>query len=108
MTDWKPGDRFTIEFEVADIVGDLLETTDDCVFLVASSAMVRAAKLPPKARPVRKGDEVHSTVSGMGYELRAVDGDRVWVRSDRGDDYVVHCDILTHADGAPIDWEASE
>ena len=109
MTDWKPGDRFTLEFEVYDTSSDgRILTTSSHRFL--GLTMARAVKLPPKARPVRKGDKIIAELLELTF-LAIHDGFAYTVnQSGRSMRFLVKpwTRATTHADGASIDWEASE
>ncbi len=107
-TDWKPGDRFTFEYEVESVDSGWVYTPDHRA--ISPHEMARAVKLPPKERPVRKGDEIvhhNSGSSGSYFYIATLFGNRYATKGGKvatslvGDDW-------THADGAPISWEDSE
>ena len=112
MSDWKPGDRFTLEFEVARVDSDGVRSTDSQ--FIRPHVMARAVKLPPKARPVRKGGLI--TCPDMADEdtefvyVGSID-DAIFCRTERRGSfgaYMGNFKHWTHADGTPISWEASE
>ena len=108
LTGWKPGDRFTIEHEVLETYdnGDI-RTVDRWWFDFQD--MARAVKLPPKARPVRKGDEVRLLDVGDLRTFIAYHEGRVYLlHAERDKAFHSNPDYYAHADGTPIDWEASE
>lgn len=106
MTDWKPGDRFTIEYEVARAYASgTIRTTDGDEFY---DRLHRAVRLPPKARPVRKGDEVKPESAPVPVTFLATWNNQVIIwRNGYGCD-VYGKEYVAHADGAPISWEDSE
>ena len=108
MNDWKPGDRFTIEYEVQYFDGGIVGTKEGTIHLPA--VMARAVKLPPKARLVRKGDEIVSENGAVGRLLAYYPDHHkpcIWI-SPGGAVIASRSRGWTHADGAEIDWEASE
>lgn len=113
LRDLKPGDRFTAEYEVSATNDTYVSTTMGHVFHYDRSHVLNATKLPPQARPVRKGDEIvypGSTVPRVfiaRYETGIVTTvkDRIGGPLPQYDGFPNEC---FHADGAPIDWEASE
>ena len=112
MTDWKPGDRFNFPdgFDVVHVDSHgFVKILTDTWFNPAD--MARAVKLLPKARPVRKGDEIVSANREWWGEYRTYEGDFVVVVLGGRDRYLriySQRPAWTHVDGAPIDWEASE
>ena len=111
MSDWKPGDRFTIEFEVARVHPDRWIYTSS-EWSISPETMETAVKLPPKARPVRKGDGIVRN-RGIGpCTFIATSGGNLVYWEPRGEATChesLGCrDLWTHTDGAPISWEDSE
>lgn len=108
LRDLKPGDRFTAEFEVMDVEADRVVTTSHHVLFFGAENLHNATKLPPRARPVRKGDVVKPESSPVTVTFLALwDNTAIIWRDGYGcDSYASK--YVTHADGAPIDWEASE
>ena len=106
LRDLKPGDRGSIEFEVIEHRSLTCIEIDGLRQWLDGS--VNVTKLPPRARPVRKGDEIALGRVAAIY-VGTFDLFRIAWDPLPSSPFVINRERnWTHADGTPIDWEASE
>ena len=119
VEDLKRQDIVRVEYYVSDLKGERAWLTPlagsgwDMVGHITIGVNDKAlaalnAEKVVRARPVRKGDEIVSIENGVtGQFVALFDGDVVW-HSNPYDITSGGRRWFIHADGSPIDWEASE
>ena len=110
VEDLKPGDVLRLDLVVRGREGVCLKVAakDEPYYsyLVDDDDLAAGnAERVVRPRPVRKGDEVLGA-SGQPYVFVAMWGKEA-VLLDGGDPFIRATTYFTHADGSPIDWEAS-